>query len=234
MHVHTRFSADSLMCLRCLYLMCIIRKINYIAITEHNNITGALRFSEYCESHGNKVHVIIGEEVMTDSGEIIGLFLKQKIESGKSVEDTISEIKKQNGIVYIPHPYDEKRAKTVLDENEIKKHQNEIDCIECHNGRNVSPTFSVKQDEIAEKYQRQKVVGSDAHTFFEIGRNYMDIKEPPLDADSFRRTIPKAILHKKVCLKTSHLVTKFVKAIRYIMEGNWNELCRAFFRRIKK
>ena len=61
------------------------------------------------------------KKYFSSKGEIIGLFINEKISPGKSPRDTMLEIKKQGGIVYIPHPYDEKRYKTVLVEEEIQK-----------------------------------------------------------------------------------------------------------------
>ena len=133
-HVHTKYSHDSMLPLWLLYLKCRLKKIDYIAITEHNNIIGALKFKKFCKKRGSQVKVIVGEEIMTSGGEIIGLFLCKKIQAGMTPEDTISEIRKQKGVVYIPHPYDEKRHKTVLKEEYIKANILNIDCIECHNG----------------------------------------------------------------------------------------------------
>ena len=81
-----------------------------------------------------------------------------------SVDATISEIKRQGGLVYIPHPYDEKRKKTVLKEHFISLFRDEIDCIEVYNGRNVLDEYAVKQREIADKYSLKYVIGLDAHT----------------------------------------------------------------------
>ena len=69
---------------------------------------------------------------MTTAGEIIGLYINEHINSGMSPEETVAEIKRQGGIVYVPHPYDEKRYKTVLKEPYIEKLQSQIDCIEVH------------------------------------------------------------------------------------------------------
>lgn len=79
MHVHTKYSKDSLLPFWVLYLKCRICGIDYIAITEHNNIDGAKEFERYCERYGSKISVIIGEEIFTSEGEIIGLFLREEL-----------------------------------------------------------------------------------------------------------------------------------------------------------
>lgn len=230
-HVHTKYSHDSLLCFWVLYARCMARKIDYIAVTEHNNIDGAIAFSHYCEKRGNKLKVIVGEEIMTDSGEIIGLYLKEQIFPGLSVSETVNEIHRQGGLVYVPHPYDEKRRKTVLRETALAENQTEIDCIECHNGRNISQSYDKKQTEIANKYGFSKVVGSDAHTVFEIGRNYMEINIEPCDAQHFRAAIATAELRQAKCIKICHQMTKVARVIQLVRRGEWDELYRIIARK---
>lgn len=234
LHIHTKFSHDSVMGFLCLYMKCRMCKIDWIAVTEHNNICGALRFKEFCERHGGKVKVIVGEEIMTESGEIIGLYLREQISPGLSVKETIELIKKQDGIVYVPHPYDEKRRKTVLLEREIELNKKNIDCIECHNGRNISKQYDAKQTEIADRYNITKVIGSDAHTVLEIGRNYMKISTEPNDAQAFKNAIISAELHTKNCIKFCHTITKAARLIKLIGQGEWDELRRVVYKKVKR
>ena len=230
-HCHTKYSKDSMLPFSLLYLKCRLCHISWIAVTEHNNIQGAIEFKKYCEKKKSKVHVIIGEEIMTFDGEVIGLFLKEEIPAGLSCDETITRIQKQGGIVYVPHPYDEKRAKTVLKEECIKKNAFRIDCIECYNGRNISDTYEIKQTEIADKYNLDSVVGSDAHTVWEIGRNYMMVNCIPDSPETFKQAIKCATFHKKKCLKFSHKITKLVKLLRMLKKGNFNEIYRVIKKR---
>lgn len=233
LHVHTKFSHDSILFFWLLYLKCFFCKIDYIAITDHNNILGAINFKNYCLKRGNKVKVIVGEEIMTDSGEIIGLFLKKNIRSGLTPKETIKEIKAQNGIVYIPHPYDRKRYKTVLKEIYIEKYKDMIDCIEIHNGRNVLEEYSKRQYEIAQKYNIQPIIGSDAHTIFEVGRNYISVDNKIDTAEKFLNTIKKMEFHSKKCLNFCHYITKFVRLINFIRKGDFYGLFRIIYRKVK-
>lgn len=233
-HCHTKYSQDSLLSLMFLYLKCRLCKIKYIAITDHNNIIGATKFKKYCEDRGNKIFVIVGEEIMTQDGEIIGLFIENGIPNGLSCKDTIELIRKQNGIVYVPHPYDKKRAKTVLKEEKIKEYSNLIDCIECYNGRNISDFYEQKQNEIAEKYNIVKIIGSDAHTFFEIGRNFVDVNISPNNAVNFKKAIVSAKFHKKKCLKFCHKITKISKLLKLLEGGQFNEILRIINNRNRK
>ena len=215
-------------------MKCRLCHIDAIAICEHNNIQGALKFKEYCSKRKNKVFVIVGEEIMTSSGEVIGLYLNEEIPAGLSCDETIDRIKSQGGVVYVPHPYDEKRAKTVLSEDCIRLNSYRIDCIECYNGRNVEEKYSVMQERIANKYGLVKVIGSDAHTLMEIGRNYMEVDSIPSNSSEFKSVIKSCTFHTKPCIKFSHKVTKFAKLIKMILKGNFNEIYRVINRKIKK
>ncbi|MBQ7168726.1 MAG: PHP domain-containing protein [Synergistaceae bacterium] len=234
LHVHTRYSKDSLLCFWPLYLRCLARRISVIAVTEHNNIDGGMRFSEFCRKRGGKVSVIVGEEIFTSQGEIIGLFLKKAVEPGLTAKETIARIKEQGGVVYVPHPFDLKRSKTVLQEEAIRENKSDIDCIESHNGRNISPDFSARQLEIARKYGIRQVVGSDAHTLIEAGRNYMRINSVPADRESFIREIENAGFVTAECLRISHKITLFAKLLKLALGGKFIEIYEIFIRRVRK
>ena len=231
-HVHTKYSHDSMMPFCLLYWKCRRAGIDYIAITEHNNIDGAKAFAAYCKKRGGKLKVILGEEVMTDSGEIIGLYIHENIKPMMTPEETIREIKRQGGIVYVPHPYDEKRYKTVLKETYIEKYKDEIDCIECHNGRNISTRFDEKQKEIAEKHGIPKVIGSDAHTIFEVGRNYMLMPHAPDDADAFREAIKGADFHPAPCLSYCHQLTRIDRLLKLLSKGDYREIYQIIHKKL--
>ena len=230
-HVHTRYSKDSILNGHFILFMCKLKKIKLLAITDHNEIVGAIKYREFLKRHG--IDVIVGEEIMTDSGEIIGLFLTKKILPMQTVEETIKQIKEQNGMVYLPHPYDEKRAKTVLKEEKQKAYKDEIDFVEVYNGRNVSEKYSKKQKEIQEILGIIPILGSDAHTFMEIGRNYMDISYT--DIDDFRKNmqtiIKNATFHERKCIKFAHVITKFAKSIKMVERGDFGGLFRIVFKR---
>lgn len=230
-HVHTRFSKDSLLPLWLLYFKCRLKKIDYVAVTEHNNIQGGLAFSRFCRKRKGKVKGIVGEEIMTQSGEIIGLYLSEEIPAGLSAAETIQRIISQNGIVYVPHPYDEKRSKTVLKESVIAEFADRIDCIECYNGRNVSSEYGKIQNEIAERYGVTKIVGSDAHTLMEIGRNAVFLKGAIDNPESFKNALGSAVFQTKKSIPFAHFVTKISKALKMLFKGDFHGLHRAIDKR---
>jgi len=160
LHVHTHYSKCAN--LKFEDLRKLTKKFNiFPAITDHNKIEGAVKFKD----------CIIGEEINTTEGEIIGLFLNERIKPYLSIEETIEKIKEQGGIVYIPHPYDWIRI------NHIKRMDFKINLIEVFNGRVIQQKVNKKAVEFAEKNNIIKGVGSDTHNKLEFGRIYNEIEE---------------------------------------------------------
>lgn len=228
-HVHTKHSQDSILGYWGLLVACKIRKIDCVAITDHNEIEGALSFRTFLGRYG--IDVIIGEEIFTSEGEIIGLFLSDRIEPGLSPEDTICEIRRQNGIVYVPHPYDEKRRRTVLSDSAQFRLAKEFDCMEVHNGRNIKQRFSAKQESIAKMLNQMAVVGGDSHCCFEVGRNYC-ITDAPFLRENFTKVLDEAIFVTSVCHPFSHLATRVVRAIKMISKGDISGVYRILSRKL--
>ena len=230
-HIHTNYSKDSILSYFMLLVMLKIKKINTIAITDHNEINGALKYKNKLEKH--HINVIVGEEIFTTKGEIIGLNLKEKINPNLTPKQTIKEIKRQKGLVYIPHPYDEKRYKTVLTEEEIKKNKADIDFIEIHNGRNITEKFSKKQEEITKKYELRAIIGSDAHTFFELGRNVV-ITSNLLTQQTLLENYKEVKFIKKRCINFSHTCTKYIRIIKMLFRGDINGIYRIINQKFKR
>ena len=125
-------------------------------------------------------------------------------------------------------------AAGVLQESAIAENRELIDCIEVHNGRNVSDDFSTKQLEIANRYGIRHVIGSDAHTLIEIGRNYMVVKSVPNDRESFIQAVDGAEFVKAKCIPLSHKITVIVKLLKLAAGGDFHEIYRLIIHRIKK
>jgi predicted metal-dependent phosphoesterase TrpH len=232
LHIHTKFSKDSFMDKYTLLMMCKIRKINCIAITDHNEICGAKEYEKFFKMFN--IQVIVGEEIFTLDGEIIGLFLKEKIAPYQTVKQTIECVINQGGIVYVPHPYDEMRKKSVLKYEKIKEFRSKISFIEKHNGRNVDEHYSRIQNEICEEIGINKVVGSDAHCFFEVGRNYMIIDDYLTRNDIIKNLKKPICIKESRCIILAHYVTKVAKIFHYVKEGRIRELLRIVNRKLKK
>ena len=171
LHIHTKYSADCNTPLEQIISRCLETGINCIAISDHHTIEGALKMQSIAP-----FVIIVAEEILTPHGEIMGMFLKEGIPSGLSVEETISRIKAQDALVSIPHPFDMFRH-SALDSEIIEELADQIDVIEVFNSRSLLPRSSAKAQLFAQKYGIPGSAGSDAHTAHEIGNAYVEMPE---------------------------------------------------------
>ena len=223
-HVHTRFSQDSILTGIFIGIVCMLRGIKCLAITDHNEIKGAQKYRRELKKYG--VNVIVGEEIFTKEGEIIGLFLQNRIEPNLSAKETITQIKQQGGLVYIPHPYEPYRYKTVLQEQCIEENKEIIDLIEIHNGRNRNREISEYQEKLAEKYCLRSVIGGDAHTFFELGRNSIFLED--ISKEKILKSIEQGqIISEKCAHPLAHFWTRIARFLKMIGKGDINGIRRA-------
>jgi len=145
--------------------------INCIAIADHGTAEGALKMQSIAP-----FTVIVAEEILSHDGEIIGMFLKETIPSGLSVEETISRIRAQGGLVCVPHPFDTFRG-FALGGSKMEEILEHIDIIEVFNARSPLLHSSAKSKAFAQKYGIAQGAGSDAHTHHEIGNAYVEMPE---------------------------------------------------------
>jgi predicted metal-dependent phosphoesterase TrpH len=105
-HIHTRFSRDSILTEETFIARAIERGLTHVAVTNHNNVEGAMAVRDKVADLGltGTLTVILGEEVSTADGEVVGLFLTKTIPRGLSANETADEIHRQGGLVSIPHP----------------------------------------------------------------------------------------------------------------------------------
>ncbi len=145
-----------------------------IAVTDHNELRGALELEQLAP-----FLVIPGEEIKTSRGEIIGLFLRERIPPGLGPLETVREIHDQGGVAYVPHPFDEIRGSRIQRDalDEVAPH---IDILEVFNARNALPRYNARALDYAERNGLLAGAGSDAHTLGEYGRAYVDI--PPFSS----------------------------------------------------
>jgi glycosyltransferase involved in cell wall biosynthesis len=160
LHMHTDHSYDCATPVEVLLAEARAKGLGAIAVTEHNEISGALAAAELAGKTG--VKVIVGEEVKTaEQGEVIGLFIKEKIPRGLTLQETIAEIKRQGGIVYVPHPFD--RMHSVPDYKHLLDVIGEIDVLEIFNPRVAISEYNAEAVRFAAKYRIIAGAGSDAH-----------------------------------------------------------------------
>jgi glycosyltransferase involved in cell wall biosynthesis len=158
LHMHTDHSFDCATPVEVLLAEARARGLGAIAITDHNEISGAHEAREKAEG----VKVIMAEEIKTaEQGEVIGLFIEEKIPKGLTLGETITEIKRQGGLVYVPHPFD--RLHSVPDYEHLLPVLEDIDAIEVFNPRVAISEFNDEAVRFAAKYRIPAGAGSDAH-----------------------------------------------------------------------
>jgi predicted metal-dependent phosphoesterase TrpH/glycosyltransferase involved in cell wall biosynthesis len=160
LHMHTDHSPDCATPVEVLLATARERGLGAIAVTDHNEISGAHAARDQAAAAG--VKVIVGEEIKTaGQGEVIGLFLEHKIARGMTLAETVAEIKRQGGIVYVPHPFD--RLHAVPDYEHLLPILEDVDAIEVFNPRVAIDTFNEEAVRFAGKYNIAAGAGSDSH-----------------------------------------------------------------------
>lgn len=169
LHTHTLCSKDS--CNQYERIIQAVRSagLDGIAVTDHNEFRGALEMKRRAP-----FLVIPAEEIKTSRGEIIGLFLQERIPPGLEPLETIGRIREQGGLVYVPHPFDEVRGSR-LERSALDQIRPHIDILEVFNARNALPIFNSRALAYSREHNLLAGAGSDAHTYGEYGRAYVDI-----------------------------------------------------------
>ena len=166
LHMHTDHSNDCATPVDVLLATARDVGLGAIAVTDHNEISGAHDAAAKAAEYGIKV--IVGEEVKTaDQGEVIGLFINEKIPRGMTLEETIADIRRQGGLVYVPHPFD--RLHSVPDYEHMLAIVSDIDAIEVFNPRIAIPAFNEEAVRFASKYRIVGGAGTDAHVAQGLG-----------------------------------------------------------------
>lgn len=198
LHIHTRYSMDCNTPLDKIISRCHETGINCVAIADHGTAEGALKMQRLAP-----FPVIVAEEILTPHGEIMGMFLQETIPSGLSVEESISRIKAQDGLVCIPHPFDRMRH-SGLDGNILETIADQIDIIEVFNSRSLTHQPSAKSQLFAEKYGIAQSAGSDAHLVSEIGKACVEMPE-----FNGRDDFLQALARGRICGQRTNPITHF-------------------------
>jgi predicted metal-dependent phosphoesterase TrpH/glycosyltransferase involved in cell wall biosynthesis len=166
LHMHTSWSHDCSIEPAELVDHAEAEGLGAIAVTDHNAFGGALETADLAA--GRDLVVIPGEEVKTDvQGEVIGLFLEREIPRGMSFGDTVSAIREQGGLVYVPHPFD--RMHAIPDPRTLHRHLGDIDVFEVYNARLLFEAYNDEALRFARKYNLTMGAGSDAHVLQGVG-----------------------------------------------------------------
>ena len=183
LHTHSIDSHDGGISYRSYIELLEAERLDVIAITDHSSIGFAQKIAND-EAWGK--HIIVGQEIMTTEGEIIGLFLNKLIADGDSPKDTVRQIRLQDGFVLVPHPEDKHRSGLSIET--MDRLVEDIDAVEAHNGRQFGkPKADVrhwaKQNNVA------IVACSDAHSKLGVGRTYTMLESAPDSAQELREQL---------------------------------------------
>jgi hypothetical protein len=204
LHMHTDHSHDCATPVDVLLATAREQGLGAIAVTDHNVISGA--FEARAKADGLKV--IVAEEIKTaGQGEVIGLFLERHIDRGMTLGETVAEIRRQGGLVYVPHPFD--RLHAVPDYEHLLEILGEIDALEVFNPRVAIGSFNDEAARFAAKYRIPAGAGSDAHVPQGLG----SVRVRMRDFDSpeeFLASLPEAEI---VTRPTSLL---YVQALKFL------------------
>lgn len=212
MHVHTAYSNDALLAPEEIVVECQRRGLGGLAITDHNTIAGALAVREIAP-----FPVIVGQEVSTLEGEVMGFFLDGEVPKNLSPLDSIALIKEQGGLAGVPHPFDRLRreavGRRVLDEI-----ADELDFIECFNARVTLPRDNSRAQEFAQSRGLPCTAGSDAHSRYELGRGYVEMS-PFSGKDEFVKSLAGGKVVGSPSPFWVHLFSVYASMRRRLLKG---------------
>jgi predicted metal-dependent phosphoesterase TrpH len=180
-----------------------VRKgIDRIAITDHNEIKGALEAKKL-----DPERVIVGEEIATTRGELLGYFMSEWIPPGLEPMAAIERLREQGAVISAAHPFDSHRTYH-WKPDELEALLPYLDAIETFNARCIFSAPNRQAASFARNNGMLEIVGSDAHSLFELGRATMSI---PVfrDAASFKAALGHAEKNERCSPAFVHLISRF-------------------------
>lgn len=170
LHTHTHYSPDSSAQLDEIIAAVRRRGLDAIAVTDHDRVEGAFRLRDRAP-----FTVVVGEEIRTTEGEIIGLFLEKLVPPHLTPEETIARIREQGGLVYVPHPFDRVRRRSALRGPALVRLLDQIDAVEVLNARVTLPWDNWRAERFARQHGLPRGAGSDAHLPRELGQAWVEL-----------------------------------------------------------
>jgi predicted metal-dependent phosphoesterase TrpH len=218
LHVHTSASFDSIASPESIVRAAAMRGLTHVAITDHDRIEGAAAAREIARTAAPELTVIVGQEVRTRDGDLIGAFLEKDVPSDLPPAEAIAEIRAQGGLVGIAHPFDRFRG-SLLREEVLGSVAPLIDWVETHNARIMVGKGNEQAAAFALAHDLPGVAVSDAHSAMEIGVAYMALDGDPSSAAGLLAALRSAELVSGRATYFIRAVTPIAKLIQR-MRGN--------------
>lgn len=210
MHTHCEASRDSLTPIRVQAARIKDAGLDVVFATDHDTIDGALRLRELADGY----RLIVGEEITSADGDLIGLFLERAVPPGLSGEETIGRIHEQGGLVSVPHPFSRNRNHRI-GRAALERLWPQVDCVETFNAREAFPSDNDRAAAFAAEHGIPAALGSDAHTPWELGRVHLemdDFADPPGLLASLRGGTP----HGTLAGVGVHFQTRYAKLVKWL------------------
>jgi predicted metal-dependent phosphoesterase TrpH len=212
--MHTSFSPDSLMKPEKLVSRCMETNLDCVAITDHNTIAGALEVQRMAS-----FRVIIGEEIKSQGGEIIGLFLQETVPCELTSLETVQRIKEQGGLVSVPHPFDHFR-RSVIDRQSLYEILPYVDIIEGFNARNTFQRDNRKAAELAIEHNIITSAVGDSHTLVEVGRTYVETPDFDGTPEGLRQALADGSQVRRPITPLIHVLTTLTKVRKRLWQNS--------------
>ena len=174
-HMHTHHSSDCATTVPDLVRRALELGLGAIAVTDHNSIAGGLEARAYVADRALPLHVVVGSEVKTATGEVIGLYLEEDVPRGLPFADTVAAIRALGAVVYVPHPFDRRHA--IPDADLLTRLVDELDVIEVANGRLLRESYNDDALAFADRHALLQGAGSDEHVVEGLGTAVVEL--PP-------------------------------------------------------
>jgi hypothetical protein len=190
LHCHTSASFDSLAAPGAVVRAAAARGLTHLAITDHDRIDGALEARERAASEAPALVVLVGQEIRTSAGDLIGVFLRETIQPGLSPAEAVAAVREQGGLVGAAHPFDRFRGSVGRgDADAIEALASTLDWIEVWNARLMLGDGNARAAELAGRVGIPGVAVSDAHTTLEVGIAATILSGDPGSADGLRAAL---------------------------------------------
>jgi predicted metal-dependent phosphoesterase TrpH len=223
LHCHTSASFDSLARPQAVARAAARRGLTHLAVTDHDRIDGAVAARDAAPSG---LTIIVGEEIRSAEGDILGLYLREAVRPGLSAEETIDAVHEQGGLAGIPHPFDRWRASGLAARSSselLERLAPQVDFVETHNARIPFAGANDRASAFAEQHGLAGTASSDAHMVVEVGVAYTILHGWVADAADLRALLPTGELVRG---RASMLVRAFMPIAKAVQHTRGNRRVR--------